>query len=184
MAISRYSRRARRRSVRQRTGGSASRAGGSVSRAAAALMAAAALLASPRIARSETCPCPTVSLEEAVRQASAIFVGTVLATTSRPGQPPVAGANGSWTSRPGEVDVQDATIQVREMFKGRVPPTAVVSSPSACGYPLTVGETYLVVAVRTAGALWTDACKPNASGGAVPFRAAQVRGVLHPPASR
>jgi hypothetical protein len=135
-----------------------------------ALSAAALVGACPAAALAQACPCSTPSVAKAVSQASAIFVGRVVAVTGNE----IDQSRGT----PREVWVVVVTMQVETLLKGNLEKVVVVLTPSICGYPLAAGGTYLVFAARNPSGLWTDACKGNASGQAVAVKAAEVRRVL------
>ena len=118
---------------------------------------------------AQTCPCSPPSIDKAVAQASVIFVGKVIATTS------------SQLGGPTGPIVHHITMQVETTLKGRVDNQVGISMPDVCGYPLHAGGSFLVFAARNASGLWTDACKGNVSGQMIQTRVAEVRRALAPP---
>jgi hypothetical protein len=124
---------------------------------------------------AQTCPCSPPSIDKAVAQASVIFVGKVIAMTSSQ----LGGSAGSTASI-----VHNITMQVETTLKGRLDNLVTVLMPDVCGYPLRAGGSFLVFAARNPSGLWTDACKGNASGQAIPSRVAEVRRVLAGPGAK
>jgi hypothetical protein len=121
---------------------------------------------------AQTCPCSPPSTNQAVAQASVIFVGKVIATTADQ----IGGPTGPIVHR--------ITMQVETRLKGQLDNLATISMPDVCGYPLSAGGSYLVFAARNPSGLWTDACKGNVSGQMIPARVAEVRGALAGPGAK
>jgi hypothetical protein len=135
----------------------------------------------PAASGAQGCPCSTPSIEQAVAQASVIIVGKVLSITSEPATGGMVKQGGQWR-RPGDaISVTHVTMQVDAAAKGPVEKLATISTPDLCGTAFSVGATHLVFATRNAAGLWTDACRGNASGAAVPTKLAEVRRLLVKP---
>jgi hypothetical protein len=150
-------------------------------RVALAPLSVALLLSIPAASGAQGCPCSTPSIEQAVAQASVIIVGKVLSTTSAPATGGMVKQGGQWRSSGDAVSVTRVTMQVDAAAKGPVEKFTTISTPDLCGTAFSVGASYLVFATRNEAGLWTDACRGNASGAAVPGRLAEVRRVLGKP---
>jgi hypothetical protein len=129
---------------------------------------------------AQACPCTAPDVARATAQANVIFVGKVLSAVDN-GSGNMVQQNGQWRSDSSGASVITFTMQVDTSLKGTVMKLTTIATPSVCGYPLAVGQTYLVFAARNATGLWTDACKGNVAGPAVATRAAEVLRVLAPP---
>ena len=152
--------------------------GGAAGLAAALLIEAGFVTA---IAWGQACPCAPPDPAREVAQANAIFIGKVLSSVDNPVGGNMVQQNGQWRSDSGGVAVITYTMQVDTSLKGTVMKLTTIATPSVCGYPLAVGETYLVFAARNMTGLWTDACKGNVSGPVLATRAAEVLRLLAPP---
>lgn len=124
----------------------------------AALAGAVALVVLPA-APSFACSCAAASTAEQVERADVVMLGTV---TDRQGPPlrPVMSSG----------DPATYTIEVEQVFKGEVPPTASVlsaDSGASCGLEgVEEGSRYVVFADRSGGELWAGLCGGTAAAGA------------------
>jgi hypothetical protein len=139
------------------------------------------LLSTPAASGAQGCPCSTPSIERAVAQASVIIVGKVLSMTSEPATGDVVKQGGQWRTPGDAVSVTRVTMQVEAAAKGPVEKFATISTPDLCGTVFSVGASYLVFATRNSAGLWTDGCRGNASGAALPTKLAEVRRLLARP---
>lgn len=116
----------------------------------AALTGAVALVVLPA-APSSACSCVQGTPQEYVDSADVVVLGTV---TDRQGPPlrPVMSSG----------DPATYTVQVEQVFKGDVPPTAYVlsaDSGASCGLEgVEEGGRYVVFADRSGGELWASLC--------------------------
>lgn len=166
--------------MKDRSGAPRARSWAAPRRVVLSALAAGVLAAQPAASGVQGCPCPSLTTERAVAQASLILVGKILSSTSEQ-TGGVVKQQGQWRSAPDAVAVTHVTMQVDAAAKGTVQKFAAISTPDLCGTPFVVGETYLVFATRNGSGLWTDACRGNASGTAVVGKLAEVRRLLTKP---